>query len=187
MLIRKLHGHERPLFADHLKRLSADDRQFRFARANVSDEVIDAYVASIASDHLVVGCFIDDRLVAGVHVAFDHGLAEVGVSVDMDHRVKGIGAELFRRAIHWARNRRAEKLYTLCQSDNRAMVALARKLDMQVHRESGTAEAFLALTPPDLLSVSDELSMGMSTVYSEWADMVRTCQDALLPPQRGER
>lgn len=187
MLIRKLHVHERPLFADHLKRLSDNDRQYRFAHAHVTDEVIDRYVASIGPDHLVVGCFVDDRLVAGVHVAFDHGLAEVGVSVDSEHRVKGIGAELFRRAIHWARNRRADKLYTLCQADNRAMVALARKLGMQVHRESGTAEAFLALDPPDLLSVSDELSVGMSTLYAEWADMVRTCHGAMLAPPRGGR
>lgn len=187
MLIRKLHVHERPLFADHLKRLPDSDRQYRFARANVTDEVIDRYVSSIGADHLVVGCFVDDRLVAGVHVAFDHGLAEVGVSVDREHRIQGIGAELFRRAIHWARNRRAEKLYTLCQADNLAMVALARKLGMQVHRDSGTAEAFLALDPPDLLSVSDELSMGMSTVYAEWADMVRTCQNAMLVPPSGSR
>lgn len=185
MLIRKLHLHERPLFADHLKRLSPDDRQFRFARASVLDEVIDRYVAAIGPDDLILGCFVDDRLVGGVHVAFADGVAEVGVSVDTEHRVKGIGADLFRRASQWARNRRAAKLYTLCQSDNRGMVALARKLGMAVHRESGTAEAYLELPPPDLLSVSEELTVGMNTMYSQWADMVRTCQDALPRPWNG--
>lgn len=179
MLIRKLHLHERPLFAEHLKRLPANDRQFRFAHAHVTDDVIDRYVARIAVDDLILGCFLDDRLVGGVHVAFADDIAEVGVSVDPDTRAQGIGGELFRRASHWARNRRAQKLYTLCQADNRAMMALATKLGMTIHRESGTAEAFLALDPPDLLTVSDELSVGMHTVLTDWADLVRTCQGVL--------
>lgn len=179
MLIRKLHLHERLLFAEHLKRLPANDRQFRFAHAHVSDEVIDRYVSQIAGDDLILGCFIDDRLVGGVHVAFADDIAEVGVSVDPEQRAQGIGAELFRRASHWARNRRAQKLYTLCQADNRAMMALATKLGMDIHRESGTAEAFLALDPPDLVTVSDELSVGMHTMLTDWADLVRTCHGVL--------
>lgn len=176
MLIRKLHTHERPLFAAHLKRLPATDRQFRFARANVDDGAIDRYVGDIAAEDLILGCLMDDRLVGGVHVAFADDMAEIGLSVDHDRRAQGVGAELFLRASLWARNRRARKLYTLCQADNRAMMALAVKLGMIVHRESGTAEAFLPLAPPDLLTVSDELSVGMHSVWSEWADLMRTCR-----------
>lgn len=179
MLIRKLHLHERPLFAEHLKRLPPDDRQFRFSHARVTDEHIDGYVARIAPDDLILGCILDDRLVGGVHLAFADDIAEVGLSVDPDRRALGIGAELFRRASHWARNRRAQKLYTLCQADNRAMMALATKLGMTIHRESGTAEAFLALDPPNLVTVSDEVSVGMHTVWTEWADLMRTCQGVL--------
>ena len=179
MLIRKLHLHERPLFAGHLKRLPPQDRQYRFARANVDDDAIERYVASVAPDDLILGCFVDDRLVGGVHLAFADDIAEVGLSVDPDQRSRGVGAELFRRASLWARNRRAQRLYTLCQADNRAMLALAFKLGMKVHRESGTAEAFLALAPPDLLTVSDELSVGMHTVWAEWADLMRTCRGVL--------
>lgn len=180
MLIRKLHPHERLLFADHLKRLPPPDRRFRFAHAQVADEVIDRYVAHIAADDLILGCFAADRLVGAAHVAFAGEVAEVGLSVDAAVRAQGVGAELFRRASHWARNRRVEKLYTLCQADNRAMVALATKLGMAIHRESGTAEAYLALPPPDLLTVSDELSVGMHNVFSEWADLMRTCRGVLL-------
>lgn len=179
MLIRKLHLHERPLYAEHLKRLPANDRQFRFAHAHVTDEVIDRYVAGIAVDDLILGCFADDRLAGGVHVAFAEDTAEVGVSVDAEYRAQGLGAELFRRASHWARNRRAQKLYTLCQADNRAMLALAGKLGMSIHRESGTAEAFLSLDPPDLLTVSDEVSVGVHTMLADWADLVRTCNGVL--------
>lgn len=184
MLIRKLHNHERPLYGDHLKRLAPVDRQFRFAHGRVSDDIIDRYVAGIGPDDLVLGCLEQDRLVGGAHVAFAAGLAEVGVSVDGDYRGAGLGAELFRRASHWARNRRAEKLYTLCQADNRAMLALAAKLGMEIHRECGTAEAFLALDPPDLVTVSDELSVGMQGVISEWSDWMRTCSGVFLSSRR---
>lgn len=187
MLIRKLQLHERPLFAEHLKRLPANDRQFRFAHARVTDDVIDRYVATIGDGDLILGCFVDDRLVAGVHVAFAEDIAEVGVSVDADQRTLGVGAELFRRASHWARNRRARKLYTLCQADNRAMVALATKLGMTIHRDSGTAEGFLALDPPDLVTVSDELSVGMHTMFVDWADLMRTCRGVLMAPPWGGR
>lgn len=181
MLIRKLHAHERLLFGEHLKRLPIADRQYRFAQGHVPDAVIDRYVANIAADDLILGAYAEDRLVGGAHVAFADDIAEVGVSVDAERRDQGIGAELFRRAIAWARNRRADKLYTLCQADNRAMLALAHKLGMVIHRESGTAEAFLTLPPPDLLTVSDELSAGMHTVMRDWADLMRTCRGVWLP------
>lgn len=182
MQIRKLLIHERPLFIEHLKRLPRDDRQFRFAHGNVSDEVIMAYVERIGVEDLILGCFVEERLAGAVHVAFAEDVAEIGVSVDPEYRNRGIGSDLFRRAARWARNRRAGKLYTLCQADNRAMMALATKQGMTVHRESGTAEAYLALDPPDLLTVSDELSVGLFTVFRDWADVVRTCQGVLLPP-----
>ena len=175
MLIRKLLLHERPLFVDHLKRLQGADRQFRFAQGHVPDEAIERYVGHIAPEDLILGRFTDERMVGAVHVAFAEDIAEVGVSVDPDHRGQGIGADLFKRAARWARNRHAERLYTLCQSDNRAMVALATKLGMTIHRESGTAEAFLALPPPDLLTVSDELSAGMNGMLREWGEIMRTC------------
>lgn len=181
MLIRKLLSHERPLFADHLKRLPPRDRGFRFAHPRVDDAWIDRYVSGIAADDLILGGFEDDRLVAAVHVAFADEIAEVGVSVDHDQRGKGVGTDLFNRAIRWARNRRAERLYTLCQADNTGMLALADKLGMAIHRESGTAEAFLALPPPDLLTVSDELSAGFNVVFHDWAEMVLSYQSLLLP------
>lgn len=187
MLIRKLLTHERPLFVDHLKKLPAADRHFRFAHNHVTDELIDRYVAGIDPGDLLLGCFLDDRLAGAAHVAFADAVAELGISVEPEARGRGMGEELFRRASRWARNRRVERLYTLCQADNRSMVALAQKVGMSIHRESGTAEAFLALDPPDLLSVSDELSVGVNTVMEDWAELVRTCSGVLIPRLSGIR
>lgn len=181
MLHRKLLIAERNLFREHLKRLSTVDRSFRFAHARVGDDWIDKYVNGIAADDLLLGCFDGGCLVGAAHVAFSGEVAELGISVDPQWRTKGVGAELTRRAVRWARNRRAGKLYTLCQSDNMSMIALARKLGMTIHRESGTAEAFLALPPPDLITVGDELGAEFDGLAHDWLGMVRACQQALLP------
>jgi RimJ/RimL family protein N-acetyltransferase len=181
MLHRKLLVEERHLFSEHLKRLAPADRSFRFAHSRVNDEWIDKYVAGIAVDDLLLGCFHDDVLVGAAHVAFSGAVAEVGISVETAHRARGVGAELIRRAVRWTRNRRAEKLYTLCQSDNRSMIALARKLGMTIHRESGTAEAYMPLPPPDLLTVGDEWTAEIDGLAQDWLSMVKACQGALLP------
>ena len=141
MLIRKLYLHERSAYAAHLKRLSPEDRRLRFARSGVADRVIDDYVATMGVDDLILAAFAGDELVGAAHVALGGSLAEVGVSVDERHRTDGIGSKLLRQAAAFARNRRAEKLYTLCLSDNRSMVALARRTGMQVHYQGGEAEA----------------------------------------------
>lgn len=180
MHIRKIHPQDFPQIVDHLKRLSPEDRSFRFASSNVSDHWIESYVASIRPDDVVLGGYDQDVLVGVVHVAFGHDVAEIGISVDREWRAKGLGSDLFGRAIRWARNRRAARLYTLCQSNNRSMLALAHKLGMSVHRESGTAEAFLPLEPPDILTVTDQMGTEITTVVDDWAAVVRSCHVLLM-------
>ncbi len=176
MLIRRLFPHERSLFAAHLKRLSGDDRRFRFADAVVSDARIDAYVAGIADDDIVLGGFVAGAVAGAVHVGLADGLAEIGVSVEAAHRGRGLGGALFTHAVRWARNRGAVRLYTLCQADNRAMAALARRQGMDIHHESGTAEAYLPLAPPDLVTVSDEVGCGVQSALHAWAEGMRACR-----------
>ncbi|ARJ67101.1 histone acetyltransferase [Magnetospirillum sp. ME-1] len=180
MLIRRLYLHERPAYAAHLKRLSAEDRRLRFARSGVGDQVIEDYVAAIAVGDLILAAFAGDDLVGAAHVALTGSLAEVGVSVDEGHRTDGIGSKLLRQAAAFARNRRAEKLYTLCLSDNRSMVALARRSGMQVHFEGGEAEAFLDLPPPDPVTVSEEISTGLFAVFHDWAEMMDSYSTMLV-------
>ncbi|CAA7623782.1 GNAT family N-acetyltransferase [Magnetospirillum sp. UT-4] len=184
MLIRKLGFHERPLYADHLKRLPDADRRFRFAAAQVSDQWIDRYVAGIGADDLILAAFDGESMLGAVHIAIAGEIAELGVSVDPTARSRGLGADLMARAVRWARNRFVLRAYTLCQSDNTAMVALARKLGMTVHRDCGTAEAYLPLLPPDFLTVSDEVAIGLHVVMQDMAEVVRTCRGLLVPGVR---
>ena len=179
MLIRRLYLHERPVYAAHLRRLAAGDRRLRFARAGVGDEVIDEYVAGISAGDLILAALDGDELVGGAHVALNGPIAEVGVSVDETHRADGVGSALLRRAAACARNRHAEKLYTLCLSDNRSMVALARRTGMDVRFQGGEAEAFLDLPPPDPLSVGEEVSAGLFALFHDWAEIM-DCYSTLL-------
>lgn len=179
MLIRRLYAHERRLYGAHLKRLAAADRRLRFASVGMSDERIDAHVDGIDINDLILAAFDGDRVVGAAHVAINGGVAEVGVSVDSDHRTGGTGSDLLRQAVAFARNRRAEKLYTLCLSDNRAMMALARRTGMTLHSEGGEAEAFLDLPPPDAVTLCREASTGLFAVFHDWAELVETYGDAL--------
>ncbi|OAN50652.1 histone acetyltransferase [Paramagnetospirillum marisnigri] len=179
MLIRKLHAHERGLYSDHLKRLPEHDRRMRFAGGGVNDSSIDAYVAGIGDDDLILGVVEHDRVVGAVHVAINGSVAEIGISVDADHRAGGVGRDLLTQAVAFARNRRAEKLYTLCLSDNRSMVALARRSGMELHCDAGEAEAFLDLPPPDPITVTQEAQAGLFAMFHDWAEMVEAYGDAL--------
>jgi len=174
MLIRRLPQHERARYANHLKRLSDEDRRRRFTRSGVGDEWIDAHVAAIAEDDLILAACRLDEVVAAAHLAVDpaSGTAEVGLSVDADQRASGLGSELLRQAVVFARNRGAEKLMTLCLSDNRSMVALARRAGMDLAFHPGEAEAHLALPPPDALTLSQELSTGLFAVFQDWASLI---------------
>lgn len=180
MLIRRLYAHERAAYAAHLKRLGTEDRRLRFARSGVGDQVIDLYVAGIAEDDLILAAFAGEDLVGGAHLALSGPVAEVGVSVDEAHRADGIGSALLRQAAAFARNRHAEKLYTLCLSDNRSMMALARRTGMEVHVQGGEAEAFLDLPPPDPLTVGEEISTGLFAMFHDWAEMMDSYSSLLV-------
>ncbi|CAA7612627.1 GNAT family N-acetyltransferase [Magnetospirillum sp. SS-4] len=179
MLIRRLYAHERRLYADHLKRLSDSDRRLRFAGGGMTDARIDAHVAGIDGDALILAALDGEMVVGAAHVSIAGAVAEVGVSVDSGHRTGGTGSDLLRQAVAFARNRRAEKLYTLCLSDNRAMMALARRTGMTLHADGGEAEAFLDLPPPDAATLCREASTGLFAVFHDWAELVEAYGEAL--------
>jgi GNAT superfamily N-acetyltransferase len=185
MLIRKLYAHERSLYADHLKRLPDNDRRLRFASSCATEAWVESYVAGIREDDLILAVVEHDKVVGAVHVAINGAVAEIGISVDADHRTGGMGSELLAQAVAFARNRRAEKLYTLCLSENRSMVALARRSGMELHCDSGEAEAFLDLPPPDSLTVSREVQTGLFAMFHDWAEMADAYGEALVSGIQG--
>jgi GNAT superfamily N-acetyltransferase len=177
MLIRKLHTEEKGLYADHLKRLPPSDRSSRFSEAAVSDELIDKYVAGISDDDLLMGAFIDHVMIGAVHVGLGGAIAEIGISVEGDHRGQNVGAELMDHAAQWSRNRHAERLYIMCSDSNQSMQALARSAGMRITHDHGVAEGTMDLDPPNVLTYSDEIAADVKEVWHDWAHMFEHVQE----------
>ncbi|MFD2233538.1 GNAT family N-acetyltransferase [Phaeospirillum tilakii] len=187
MLIRRLPRPDRPRYARHLKRLSEEDRRRRFGRAGIEDGWIDAHVAGLSEDDLILAACRGDEVIAAAHLALDPTsfIAEVGLSVDEDQRAGGLGADLLRQAAVFARNRGAGQLMTLCLSDNRAMVALARRAGMAVAFHPGEAEARLELDPPDALTLGQEMSTGLFAVFEDWAGLIERYHGLIAAAAQG--
>jgi GNAT superfamily N-acetyltransferase len=85
------------------------------------------------------------------------GTAEFGVSVVPGWRGRGVGTALFERAHAYARNQLIRQLFVHCLTENKAMMHIARKADMQIVVESGEADAYLSLPLTDAATITQEL------------------------------
>src|SRR5207244_8585104 len=117
-----------------------------------------AYVARTDFDRDAVFAVYDDSLaiIGAAHVGFFDDAAELGVSVAIAHRGRGIGSALFLRASEHARNRRTMRLYMHCLAENAAMLTIARRTGMSIVVNAGEADAHLALPPASPASVTRE-------------------------------
>jgi RimJ/RimL family protein N-acetyltransferase len=127
VVVQKVVAFQRGEVTRHLQRLSPQDRRRRFG----------TYMSDAAIEHYVTGI---DALGPG------GGTAELGLSVDPEHRGKGYGYALLNRGKLHAQNLGYKKLYMHCLSENQIMIHLARKAGMQVVTESGEADAHVALS-----------------------------------------
>ncbi len=132
----------------HLQRLAPADRRLRFGMY-MTDVAIARYVEGInfVRDK-VFGIFEAGLTLSGVaHLALepDRTTAELGLSVDAEHRGKGYGFALLSRGKLHAQNLCYQKLYMHCLAENQIMIHLARKAGMQVITEEGEADAHITL------------------------------------------
>ena len=161
------HGERaRASYASHLSALPRDDVRLRFG-APLGREGIDAYVARIDFDTDAVFAAHDDRLApTGVaHVGIVDDTAELGVSVLPGHRGRGLGSALVARACEYARNRRIGRLWMHCLSENAVMMRIARRAGMAIVVDTGEADAWLALPPPDAASVVNEFAADQVALF----------------------
>ncbi len=170
--IRKLSSLELGLYEEHLKRLSPDDRYLRFGYM-ITDAQIHRYVVSQMRIRSTILASFDNELnvIAAIEIVYDDSkymstntVAEIGLSVEDGHRGKGLGSDLFRRALILARNRGVKSLVSHCLAQNRFMRKIAVANGMSLHSDGGDATGTLALPPADAQTVFDELlgeGMGM--------------------------
>lgn len=132
-----LHKAELHLYADHLKRLDANDRYSRFSYP-AKDEWIDSYVRDINMERDRIKVIFDGgKVVAAIHIGVSGDFAEVGVSVEKEHRGKGWGHLLFDAAITWCKVKGIKHMETVCLCQNKWMIGKVKEFNSSFEREGG--------------------------------------------------
>ena len=149
--IRALAPRHRPRILAHLLALSDTDRYLRFGYP-ATDEHIHRYVDGLNFERDEIFGTFNRRLqlVAMAHLAFSVDpqwatCAEFGVSVAASQRGRGMGAQLFDRAVTHARNQGVHMLFVHALSENAAMLKIARNAGARVERDGSESEAYLLL------------------------------------------
>lgn len=159
-IIRKLWAGEAEIFRDHLLRLDAESRRFRFGSA-VSADFIERYAdRAFRTGAIVHGCFVDGvlRAAAELYPMGDvlPGDAEAAFSVETDFQNHGLGTVLLERVILAARNRGIRHLYLNCLAQNRRMQQIARKFDAELTFDTDEVVAELTAPFPTAMSLARE-------------------------------
>lgn len=158
-------------FGQWLKSLNAEDRRMYFGLA-VTDEYIDKLTARIVTDtenhHLLVSYNCTEWL-GVLHIArmTDQGV-EFGLSVNEQYRNFGIGNDLLKEGIVWARNRGYNQLYLHCVKWNTAMAHLAVKHDLSMTHQDGDVDVVARLAPPSWYSLQQETADVYRRTFHLW-------------------
>jgi RimJ/RimL family protein N-acetyltransferase len=168
--VKELSERDRRRLLMHFLSLDKADRLLRFGSA-LPDESVTRYVQMLNfSRDSVFGVYDTQFKLVGVgHLAFaprealslskvtsKERVAELGISVSSSARGIGVGTKLFERAAIHCRNADVDTLYMQCLASNRTMIHIAKKAGMEIRREYGEADAYLALTPANPASVLQE-------------------------------
>jgi RimJ/RimL family protein N-acetyltransferase len=191
IITKQLGSANRAAILQHLHKLSDEDLRLRFGSPQ-SDTSIAHYVERIDFERdSLIGVFGDDLELIGVTHLGMGGEAEFGVSVLPSHRGRGIGTALFIRAQEHARNNMIRKFYVHCLTENKAMLAIARKAKMQIVTDAGEADLYLKLPPADLASVTDEFLEERVALFDfalkSQVKALRTIAEGFMPQADAER
>jgi GNAT superfamily N-acetyltransferase len=147
----------------HILALDEHDRYLRFGYA-ANDEHIANYVAHLQFERDEIFGVYNRKLelIAMAHLAFNPTLSmkhqvEFGVSVAKKSRGKGLGAQLFERALLHARNEGATEMVIHALSENTAMLKIATNAGSRVVRDGSESEAHLTVPPATFASQVGEL------------------------------
>ena len=176
-LIRPLTPSELPNYLEHLLRLDPADRRMRFG-FQIGDTGLRVHVQRIdlRADH-ILALFDDDLdVVAAAHIVrAGDDVAEFAFSVDREWRGRGVGSELFDRAVLWARNRGIRQAIVYCLNENQAMRHIARKAGGQMTVSAGETEGRLELLPATPLSLLVEQASECSAWLGLFLKVIGWC------------
>ena len=161
--IRELSVRHRPRIEKHLLSLSSDDRYLRFGYS-ATDAQIRMYVDKLNFVRDEIFGVFNRRLelVAMAHLAYSvdpkwTSCGEFGVSVAAKQRGRGLGQQLFARAVRHAQNEGVRMMFIHALSENAAMLKIARNAGARVERDGSESEAYLSLPPATMDSRWNEV------------------------------
>lgn len=145
--LRRLTLGDAPRFEAHLLRLDPASRRLRFGGV-VNETFVAGYAARVLGTARVIGLFVEGELrgAAELHTLGETGTrGEAAFSLETPFRGAGHGARLFASLRRLAVRSGIRTLLFQCLSENRAMLAIARRNGASLRFESGEAHATLAL------------------------------------------
>jgi GNAT superfamily N-acetyltransferase len=158
-------------YADHLKKLGADDRVLRFSRA-VDDDWIDDFVERVGDDResVIIGHYdadlgLDGALCVALLDRAGQRVADTGLSVLPEARHRGIGFHLLEHGLLWARNHGARRFVSMFVARNEIMYKMAQRHGMELGPSEEGMEGHIDVAPQTLASVSREL---IDEQIAEW-------------------
>lgn len=151
MTLRGLTAWDGKQHAEHLQRLSPEDRRLRF-HSTMSDDAIANYSSHINWNHAYVfGVFVDGILRGvGELIPFEHSdEGELSISVERAWQKAGLGRILVRALILTGRRIGLKQIRMVYVRDNDRMRALAHAVGAESHFMHDVMEGVVSIQPPD--------------------------------------
>jgi len=148
--IRPIRPSDAPAHAAFFGRLSPEDIRFRFfsAKRELSDKQLRRLTCVDCAREMAL---IAVREPSGETVAAarvvrdkDEHAAEFAIAVEPAMKGRGLGTELMRRLIEWARSRDVHEIVGEILTDNRPMLAFVRRLGFTLHRMTASEDVIEA-------------------------------------------
>lgn len=164
---RALWAFDRDAYAAHLARLTPEDRQSRFRHAISDGRLAHHAAAALIGRTHVIGWFVDGTMRAAAEVTLspDGSTAEAAFEVEADWRGGGVGSELVRRTLLWARNRGARRLIVHTTRRNIAMLHAATRHGARFEFDLAEADGVVEASGPSLLSHFEEARLAEEGVW----------------------
>jgi len=158
-------------FGHWLKGLNAEDRRLYFGMT-VSDTYIDDLVERIECEpaqHNFLVSYNHTGWLGVLHLAqVTSSSIEFGLSVFEEYRNLGIGGDLLKEGIVWARNRDYKRLYLHCVAWNRTMAHLADKHGLEMTTSGGDTDVVANLAPASWYSLQRETADINRRIFHLW-------------------
>lgn len=170
------------ILIEHLCSLEDEDRRLRFG-GNTTNEFIAKYVKKSlgVKNSQWFGCIVNNKVVSACHAAIYNVEGEIGCSVNLDYRGKGLAQAMFDRAVTYFRVNGVSKVYMHCLTENNTMRHIAKKNSMTIVSCHGESNAAILIEPPtsltaitdvylDRMAICDMLFRSSAEMYESYVE-----------------